>query len=223
MPFNSYVRPRMRILLAGGAALVAGGAIGLAVAGGNAGAQAAATTAAPTTTRAPTTTTAPTTTAPAAPATGSSDPNLYPFGAPSGGVAVKVPPPPTEPTLSPTYTTKTTTRIYGSDPFEEAVSVTQHIWPAVVPLNDPSENNNDPDRPWGVTLVTPDDPLTAITATPLIHFPDDAPILYVTSSGIPEITLNELKRLGDTGISRFNNVDAFLVGAAANSGVENQL
>src|SRR5207245_3688698 len=154
---------------------------------------------------------------------GSTDPNVNPFGAPSGGIAVKVPPPPTEPTLSPTYTTKTTTRIYGSNPFEEAVSVTQHIWPSVVPLNNPSENNNDPDRPWGVTLVTPDDPLTGITATPLIHFPDDAPILYVTSSGIPEITLNELKRLGDTGISRFNNVDAFLVGAAANSGVENQL
>jgi hypothetical protein len=160
---------------------------------------------------------------PVASKTTTTDPNLYPFGAPSGGVAVKVPAPPTEPTLSPTYTTKTTTRLYGSNPFEEAVSVTQHIWPAVVPLNDPTENDNDPDRPWGVTLVTPDDPLTAITATPLIHFPDDAPILYVTNSGIPEITLNEIKRLGDTGISRFNNVDAFLVGAAANSGVENQL
>src|SRR5207237_155659 len=120
-------------------------------------------------------------------------------------------------------TTKTTTRLYGANPYEEAVSVTQHIWPAVVPLNNPAENNNDPDRPWGVTLVTPDDPVAAVTATPPIHFPDDAPILYVTSSGIPDITLNELKRLGDTGISRFNNVDAFLVGAAANSGVEKQL
>jgi hypothetical protein len=151
------------------------------------------------------------------------DKNLYPFGYPSGGKAIDVPAPAGEPTLAPQYTTKTTTRLYGSNPFEEAVSVTQHVWPAVVPLNNPSENNNDPDRPWGVTLVTPDDPLTAITAVPLLHFPDDAPILYVTSSGIPEITLNELKRLGDTGISRFNNVDAFLVGAAANSGVENQL
>src|SRR5712692_10125494 len=41
-----------------------------------------------------------TTTAPAATSTASkqssADPNLYPFGAPSGGVAVKVPPPPTE-------------------------------------------------------------------------------------------------------------------------------
>src|SRR5437763_8308523 len=195
MSFTSYVR-RPLTLLAGGATLVAGAAVWLALA---------------------------VTAASAAPVAGKADPNLYPFGAPSGGVSVKVPPPPTEPMLLPTYTTKPTTPIYGSDPFEEAVSVTQHIWPAVVPLNNPSENNNDPDRPWGVTLVTPDDPLTAISATPLIHFPDDAPILYVTKSGVPDITLNELKRLGDTGISRFNNVDAFLVGAAANPGVENQL
>ena len=190
------------------------------LADGNAGAAGSATTTSATTTTS-------TNAEPIAPAPNAvpnaSNKNLYPFGAPSGGVAVKVPAPPTAATLSPAYTTKTTTRIYGSDPFEEAVSVTQHIWPAVVPLNNPSENNNDPDRPWGVTLVTPDDPLTAITATPLIHFPDDAPILYVTKNGIPEITLNELKRLGDTGISRFNNVDAFLVGAAANKGVEAKL
>lgn len=122
-----------------------------------------------------------------------------------------------------TYTTKTTTRIWGSDPFQEAVSVTQHEWPAVVPENDPTENNNVPDRPWALTLVTPDDPLTAISAVPLIHFPDDAPILYVTKNGIPAVTLHEIQRLGDTGISRYHNVDAFLVGAAANSKVESQL
>src|SRR6266576_2272569 len=211
MSFNAYVRPRT--LLAGVTALVAGVGIWLALASGNAEAV----------DNAASTTTTSTTAEPVTPGLNPADKNLFPFGAPRGGVAVRVPPPPTEPTLSPTYTTKTTTRIYGSDPFEEAVSVTQHIWPAVVPLNNPDENNNDPDRPWGVTLVTPDDPLTAITATPLIHFPDDAPILYVTSSGIPEVTLNEIKRLGDTGISRDNNVDAFLVGAAANSGVENKL
>jgi len=45
----------------------------------------------------------------------------------------------------------------------------------------------------------------------------------VTKSGIPQVTLNEIKRLGDTGISRYNNVDAFLVGAAANPAVESQL
>ena len=148
---------------------------------------------------------------------------LQPFGAPSGKPDYSVPPPPAEPTLVPTVGTKTTQRLYGSNPFEEAVSVTQHVFPAVLPENAPNENNNDPDRPWGLTLVTPDDPLTAITAVPLLHFPDDAPILFVTRHGIPKVTLNEIKRLGDTGISRYHNVDAFLVGAAANSQVERQL
>jgi hypothetical protein len=209
MSFNSYVRPRS--LLAGGAALVAGVAVWLALADGNAGA--AGNTGS--TGTAPATTTAP--------AAAKSDPNLYPFGAPTGNGDFKVPPPPEEPTLVPTIATKTTTRLYGSNPFEEAVSITQHIWPAAVAENVPTENNNDPDRPWALTLLTPDDPLTAITAVPLIHFPDDAPILYVTKSGVPQVTLNEIKRLGDTGITRYNNVDAFLVGAAANSAVEKQL
>jgi hypothetical protein len=146
-----------------------------------------------------------------------------PFGAPSDKPDYSVPPPPGQPTLVPTIGTKTTQRLYGQNPFQEAVSVTQHIWPAAVAENAPAENNNDPDRPWGVTLVTPDDPLTAITAVPLLHFPDDAPILYVTKRGIPKVTANEIKRLGDTGMSRYHSVDAFLVGAAASPGVERQL
>jgi hypothetical protein len=133
---------------------------------------------------------------------------------------VNVPPPPEAPTLSPTIATKTTTRLYGADPFEEAISITQHIWPAALPENAP---NLVPDRPRAVTLLTPDDPLTAITATPLIHFPDDAPVLYVTNGGVPANTLNEIKRLGPSGIDRYNNVQAFLVGAAANNAVESQL
>jgi hypothetical protein len=147
----------------------------------------------------------------------------YPFGKPSSKADYTVPPPPGEPTLVPTIATKTTTRLYGANAFQEAVSITQHIWPAAVSTTAPTENNNDPDRPWALTLLTPDDPLTAITATPLIHFPDDAPVLYVTKNGIPQVTLNEIKRLGDTGISRYKNVDAFLVGAAANSAVKKQL
>jgi hypothetical protein len=95
--------------------------------------------------------------------------------------------------------------------------------PLVRPENAANENNNDPDRPWGVTLLTPDDPLTAISAVPLLHFPDDAPILYVTRQGIPKVTENELKRFGDTGISLYRNVDAFQVGAAANPAVERDL
>ena len=146
-----------------------------------------------------------------------------PFGAPRATADYAVPPPPGQPTLVPTIGTKTTQRLYGADPYQEAVSVTQHVWPAALPLNAPNENNNVPDRPWALTLLTPEEPLTAITAVPLLHFPDDAPILYVTKNGIPKVTEDEIKRLGDTGISRYHNVDAFLVGAAANSGVEKQL
>ena len=148
---------------------------------------------------------------------------MNPFGAPSGKPDYVVPPPPEAPGMVTTIGTKTTQRIYGANAFQEAVSVTQHIWPAALPANAPGENDNDPDRPWALTLLTPDDPLTAITATPLVHFPDDAPILYVTRNGIPQVTLNEIKRLGDTGISRYHNVDAFVVGAAANPAVERQL
>jgi hypothetical protein len=176
----------------------------------------------------PATTTASTTTAASSTTTASgtanaNDKSLYPFGAPQGGVAVNTPPPPSEPTLSPAYTTKTTTRIYGANPFEEAVSVAQHIWTSALPANPPGGPDDPADRTRAVTLLTPDDPLTAITATPLIHFPDAAPVLYVTNNGIPDVTLNELKRLGPSGIARHNNIDAFLVGAAANSGVEAQL
>jgi hypothetical protein len=146
-----------------------------------------------------------------------------PFGSPGTTADYSVPSPPGQATLVPTIGTKTTQRLYGADPFQEAVSVTQHVWPAALPENAPNENDNDPDRPWGLTLVTPDDPLTAITAVPLLHFPDDAPVLYVTKTGIPKITADEIKRLGDTGISRYHNVDAFLVGAAANPAVERQL
>src|SRR5215210_4686854 len=126
-----------------------------------------------------------------------------PFGAPSGPPDYSAPPPPGQPTLVPSYGTKSTQRLYGEDPFQEAVSVTQHVWTAALPEDALNENNNVPDRPWGLTLLTPDDPLTAITALPLLHFPNDAPVLYVTRNGIPEVTLNGIKRLGDTGISRY--------------------
>jgi hypothetical protein len=161
-------------------------------------------------------------TAATTPAGGTPNAQQDPFGAP-GARNFSVPQPPGEANLVPTFTTKTTTRIYGANPYQEAVSVTQHIRPAALTENAPNENNNVPDRPWGLTLLTPNDPLTDITATPLIHFPDDAPVLYVTPNGIPKVTANEIKRLGDTGISRYHNVDAFLVGAAANPGVEKQL
>jgi len=128
------------------------------------------------------------------------------------------PAPPGQPSMR-TVNTKTTTRLWGADPYAQAVAVTQHLWTAARPADAPGENDNVPDRPWGIVLVTADDPLAAISAVPLVHFPDDAPILFVTKTGIPQITQDEIKRLGPTGISRNNNLDVMVVGDAANPGV----
>jgi hypothetical protein len=140
----------------------------------------------------------------------------------SAPYTIAAPPPPEQPTLQ-SAATKYTTRLYGNSPAELAVAVTQHIYTAAVATNAPNEDNNDGDRPWGLTLITPDDPLVGISATELIHFPDDAPILFVNSDGIPQVTLDEIKRLGDTGILRNDNIDVFAVGAAANPAVLSQL
>ncbi len=136
------------------------------------------------------------------------DKNLNPFGAPAGNGDFKVPRPPEEPTLVPTIGTKTTHRLYGANPFDEAVSVTQHIWPAVVPLNDPTENNNVPDRPRGLTLLTPDDPLTAAVESQ----PKAAGLKYVevTASSVLELA-NKVDQLHgsvekpDTGVADMGN------------------
>jgi hypothetical protein len=119
--------------------------------------------------------------------------------------------------------TEYSTRLYGNDPYQEAVAVTRHVYTASQPLTAPDEKNTAADRPWAVTLVTTDDPIAAISAVELVHFPDNAPILFVDPSGIPAVTLAEIQRLQPVGVARDNNVQAFLVGAAANSAVESQL
>jgi hypothetical protein len=131
-------------------------------------------------------------------------------------------PPPGQPSAT-VADTEYSTRLFGDNPYEEAVAVTRHTYTATQPLTAPNEKNTAADRPWGVTLVTPDDPIAAISAVELVHFPDDAPILFVDPGGIPLVTLNEIKRLQPVGIARDNNVQAFLVGKAATSAVQSQL
>jgi hypothetical protein len=126
------------------------------------------------------------------------------------------PPPPSQPSRA-NGNTKYTTRLWGSNPFQEAVAVTQLVYPADGPTG--LDSSYPDDRPRAITLLTPDDELTAITATPLIHFPDNAPVLYVTHNGIPAVTLREIQRLQPVGIARDNDVQAFVVGGANNPGV----
>ena len=137
------------------------------------------------------------------------------------------PAPPGNPTQA-TLNTKATTRFWGNDPYSVAVSLTQHMWPAAFPADDPP--NAVTDRPWGVVLVGTEDKLQAISAIPLIHFPMNAPILYADPDGIPQITMDEIKRLGPVGIARTTNVkgvdkplEIILVGDVATDAVRKQL
>ncbi|WP_407892751.1 hypothetical protein [Scytonema sp. NUACC26] len=92
-----------------------------------------------------------------------------------------------------------------------------------MPVSDPKTKNGQSDRPWSVILITPDDPVAAISAAELIQFPNNAPILFVDESGIPAVTLEELQRLSPVGVERADGVQAFVIGAAASPNVLNQL
>jgi hypothetical protein len=139
---------------------------------------------------------------------------------PSADEVAESPPPPSQPTRA-NGDTKHTTRLFGRSAFQKAVAVTQEVYPANGPTG--LKTSYPDDRPRGLTLITPDDAVTGITATPLIHFPDNAPILYVTKDGIPSITRKEIQRLKPVGIGRYNKVKAFVVGDAANPAVLGQL
>lgn len=119
--------------------------------------------------------------------------------------------------------TKYTTRLYGTDPYQMAVSVTNEVYPVGRAINAPHELNNVNDRPWGVVLIRAHSPLTGIPAVELVHFPNDAPVLFVTRHGIPQVTYDELKRIMPTGIARDHMVQAIVVGGAANPAVMKQL
>lgn len=132
------------------------------------------------------------------------------------------PAPPNQPSPD-VANTRYTTRLFGRTPAEVAVSVTRHAFTATLPADDPRQQDAASDRPWSVILITPDDPVAAISAAELIQFPNNAPILFVDESGIPDVTLAELERLSPVGVKRADGVQAFVVGAAASPAVLEQL
>ncbi|WP_411504664.1 cell wall-binding repeat-containing protein [Brevibacillus centrosporus] len=102
----------------------------------------------------------------------------------------------------PWVATKNTTRINTSDPFEAAVIVSKTIW----------TSTNDQSRPGGVVLVNPDDWQSALVSTDLIHFPNNGPVLFSRQDQIPDVTINELKRLNPIGSPQNQNIQVILVG-----------
>ncbi|MBP1157051.1 MULTISPECIES: cell wall-binding repeat-containing protein [unclassified Paenibacillus] len=109
---------------------------------------------------------------------------------------------PTTATSSPWIGSKNTTRINTSDPAEAAAVVSQTLWMATSDMN----------RPGGVVLANPDDWQTTLASANLIHHPNNGPVLFVNKDGIPDVTLNELKRLKPTGVEMNNGIQVILVG-----------
>lgn len=97
---------------------------------------------------------------------------------------------------------KNTTRINRDDPFEAAVLVSNTLWMAT----------SDDNRPEGVILVDPKEWQTAVLGSDLVHHPNNGPLLFVNKDGVPEVTLNELKRLKPKGAESNNGVQVILVG-----------
>jgi len=113
---------------------------------------------------------------------------------------------------TPWVATKNTTRVATSDPIEAAVLVSRTLWTAVTDQN----------RPASVILTDVDNWQIAAAGTDLIHHPSNGPVLFVTKDGIPDVTLEEIKRLNPVGAHGNNGVQAILVGPIA-SGVEDEL
>lgn len=112
----------------------------------------------------------------------------------------------------PWIATKNTTRINSSDPVEAAVLASRTLWTAT----------NDNNRPGSVVIVSSDQWQIAAASADLIHHPSNGPILFVNDDGVPETTLNELKRLKPTGSKSNDGIQVIAVGKISDK-VEEQL
>lgn len=72
--------------------------------------------------------------------------------------------------------------------------------------------SQDEDKPGAVILVPADDERMAITTTRLQHFPVNAPLLFATDEGLPDVTRRELERLDPEGVGMDNNVQVYVAG-----------
>jgi len=103
---------------------------------------------------------------------------------------------------APWIASKNTTRINADQPAEAAVIVSQTLWMA-------TEEGN---RPGGVIIADPQDWQTALVSANLIHHPNDGPVLFAGPDSVPDVTLQELKRLRPKGVDSNNGVQVMLVG-----------
>ncbi|AOZ92418.1 ArsR family transcriptional regulator [Paenibacillus crassostreae] len=103
---------------------------------------------------------------------------------------------------TPWIASKNTTRINTDNPQEAAVIISQTLWMAT----------SDDNRPGSIILTDPDNWQNALVSADLIHHPSNGPILFVNKEGIPNVTVNEMKRLQPKGVESNNGVQVILVG-----------
>ncbi|MGU3472136.1 cell wall-binding repeat-containing protein [Paenibacillus sp. D51F] len=104
---------------------------------------------------------------------------------------------------APWIATAHTTRINAADPYEAAVLASRMAWPST----------EGEERLGGVVIVPRGDWIAAVLGAGLIDDAADGPLLYADADGIPEATLQELKRLRPIGAAENGGVQAILVGA----------
>ncbi|MFD0590322.1 cell wall-binding repeat-containing protein [Paenibacillus sp. GCM10027627] len=103
---------------------------------------------------------------------------------------------------APWIASKNTTRINASEPVEAAALVSRTLWMATTDSN----------RPGGVILADPEQWQTALVSANMIHHPNDGPLLFVGKDGVPDATLDELKRLRPKGVESNEGVQVLLAG-----------
>jgi hypothetical protein len=102
----------------------------------------------------------------------------------------------------PSFATKNTTRVAGSDPTADAAGVAQAVWPATGPTT----------RPPAVTLVQADDWRAVIAASALVARPVRAPLLLADGDQLPQATKDALKRLAPAGSGVLGGAQVVKVG-----------
>lgn len=95
-----------------------------------------------------------------------------------------------------------TARIPGNNVEEQAILLTQTVYPATRE-----------DNAVGAIILVPQDPHVAFTAMSRItHMPVNAPLLYLSENGqLSEQTLREMKRLKPDGVFQDGRVDVYAV------------
>jgi hypothetical protein len=104
----------------------------------------------------------------------------------------------------PTFATKNTTRVGGTDPAGDAAGVALATHPSAGGI----------ERPAAVTLVPSDDWAAGVAASALVAAPVGAPVLVSGSDDVPDQTATALEALSPKGSGSTGDAQVFQIGAA---------